>query len=459
MDRRPRVVIVGAGFGGLWAAKGLAGADMDVTVIDRHNYHLFQPLLYQVASAGLAATDIAWPIRAVLGRQGNTTVVMDEVVGVDVTTQQVLCETHPPIPYDSLILATGARHAYFGNDQWEMCAPGLKDLDDAIGIRRSILCAFERAESTVCSDERRRLLTFVVVGAGPTGVEMAGALAELAHRTLARDFRHINPGCTRIVLVEASSRVLPTFPKSLSCYAYRALKKLDVEVRLGEAVTACNAGSVVVGGTQLPAGTVIWAAGVQASPIAAWLEADCDPSGRIVVDERLSIPSHSNVYVIGDAAAVKGHDGAPVSGIAPAARQQGRYIARKLMARWGQGKDPGSFHYRHRGNLATIGRYAAVIDLGRVRIKGRIAWWLWGGVHIHFLIGVRSPIVVALEWFWSYITSGKGARIILGARQRHSHRTLSMTHPYRANVIKLVRSKTYRVATVDKNNYSGNKNK
>lgn len=422
--RRPHVVIVGAGFGGLTAARELADAPVDITLVDRRNHHLFQPLLYQVATAGLEPAEIAWPIRAVLARQTNATVLMDEVTGLDVEHREVRCAEHSPLPYDELILATGARHAYFGNNEWERYAPGLKTAEDAIDLRRRILTAFERAENTADPAARQRLLTFVVVGAGPTGVELAGALAELAHHSLSANFRRVDPGQARIMLIEAGPRILAPFAESLSRYAHMALQRLGVEVRVDTTVTRCDADGVIFGDTRMPAGTVIWAAGVQASAVAGWLDAPTDDSGRVRVQEDLSLSAHPEVHVIGDTAAVTDANGQPVPGIAPAAKQQGRYVANRIKAAAVGKRKAKPFRYRHYGNLATIGRHAAIIELGRLRLKGRLAWWLWGIAHIYFLIGVRAPMMVAMEWLWSYITAGKGARLILG--NRHCRRS---AHP------------------------------
>ncbi len=409
-----RVVIIGAGFGGLSAGKTLAGQPIAVTIVDQRNYHLFQPLLYQVATAGLSPADIAWPVRGILGRHRNIEILMDKVTGVDTEARTVECENHR-LEYDHLVIASGARHAYFGHPEWEQHAPGLKDIEDATDIRRRILLAFEQAESSDSRAEQQRLLTFVVVGAGPTGVEMAGALAEVAHKTLAKDFQHIDPSKARILLVEAGPKVLGSFPENLSNYAEATLKHLLVEVVTGKAITACEQDGVTIGEDFLPCGTVIWAAGVKASPAADWLKVEADRAGRIPVNEQLQPHGIDNVYVVGDTAAMTTPDGDPVPGIAPAAKQAGRYAAKRILFETGLGENPGRFRYKHAGNLATIGRNAAVIDFGKVRLKGILAWWLWGVAHIYFLIGVRSPMLVALQWFWSYLTFGKGARLITGA--------------------------------------------
>ena len=409
---RPKVVIVGAGFGGLFAARALARVPVDVTVIDRHNYHLFQPLLYQVAVAALPPSDIAWPVRSILSRLKNTTVLMDEVTGLDAARGCVVTQSGE-IPFDYLVVATGSTHSYFGHGDWAAIAPGLKTIDDATLIRRKILTAFERAEMTSDAAVRKRLLQFVIVGAGPTGVELAGTIAELAHHTLARDFRSIDPRSAKIVLVEAGAHVLPAFHESLRNYARRALGKLGVEVRLGAAVTACDANGVAIGHERIEAATVIWAAGVAASPVGRWLELPADKSGRISVGPDLSVPGRPNVFVIGDAARVEDARGKPVPGIAPAAKQQGRYVAGVIAERI-RGAEPAPFRYRHAGNLATIGRQAAVIELPFLRLKGWLAWWIWGVAHIYFLVGVPSPLLVSIRWLWEYLTYGRGARLITG---------------------------------------------
>jgi len=410
---RPRVVIVGAGFGGLAAARALRNAPVEVLVIDRRNYHLFQPLLYQVATAGLSPADIAWPIRGILHDQENAAVQLGRVTGIDTARRQVLVEERR-VDYDYLILATGARHAYFGRDDWERVAPGLKKVDDATMIRRRILLAFERAETASEPAERAGLLTFVMVGAGPTGVEMAGAIAELARHALAADFRSIDPRSTRIVLVEAGPRVLPAFPASLSETARRALERLGVEVLTGRPVTACDAAGVAVGEERIEARTVIWAAGVLASPAARWLGAACDRAGRVEVAPDFSVPGHPGVFAIGDTAAARGADGRPLPGIAPAAKQAGRWVGRLIAGRAAGRADPPAFRYRHAGNLATIGRKAAVADFGRLRMSGFAAWLLWSLAHVYFLIGLRNRFVVALTWLWSYLTFERGARLITG---------------------------------------------
>jgi NADH:ubiquinone reductase (H+-translocating) len=407
----PRIVIVGAGFGGLSAAKALARTPARIVVIDERNYHLFQPLLYQVATAGLSPADIAAPIRGILRRQKNAHVMLDSVTGIDVAGGAVMLRDRK-VPYDYLILATGARHAYFGHDEWAAVAPGLKKIDDATRVRRKILIAFERAEDEEDAQERTRLMTFVVVGAGPTGVEMAGAIAELAKVALAMDFRAIDPTMSRIVLVEAGPRVLPAFPKRLSAVAKRSLERLGVEVRLGVPVTDCDALGVTVGEERIECRTIIWAAGVAASAAAEWLGAEHDRLGRVLVANDLTVPGHPEIFVIGDTARLDDATGKPLPGIAPVAKQQGTYAAKAIAARIAGRPVPPAFRYRHAGNLATIGRTAAVVDLGFIRLTGLIAWLVWGLAHIYFLIGFRNRLAVALDWLWAYATFQSGARLI-----------------------------------------------
>jgi NADH dehydrogenase len=412
IEPAPRVAIVGGGFGGLSAAKALAGQPFDVTLIDRNNHHLFQPLLYQVATAGLSPADIASPIRSILSRQKNAGVMLAEVTGVDLARREVIADGRR-VPYDYLVLATGARHAYFGHDEWAAVAPGLKTLDDATGLRRRILLAFERAENESDPEERARLMTFVVIGGGPTGVEMAGAIAELARRALASDFRAIDPRAARIVLVEAAPRVLTPFEEKLSESARRSLEQLGVEVRLGAPVTDCSHDGVRLGGDFIPARTIVWAAGVMASPAGRWLGAETDRAGRVKVRADLSLPGHPEVFVIGDTAAVADAHGAMLPGVAPVAKQQGQYVARALIARHA-GRTVDAFRYRDYGLLATIGRSRAVVQMGGLHITGFLAWVLWSVAHVYFLIGFRNRFVVALNWAWSYITFQRGSRLITG---------------------------------------------
>lgn len=412
---KPRVAIVGAGFGGIAAAKALARAPVEVTVIDRRNFHLFQPLLYQVATAALSPSDIAMPIRTLLKRQRNASVLLGQVTGIDAPAREVLIG-EKRVPYDFLVLATGARHAYFGHDEWEPYAPGLKKIDDAVAIRRRILEAFERAEAETDLEARARLLTFVVVGGGPTGVEMAGAIAELAKKVLVREFRYIDPGAARILLVEAGSRVLSSFPERLSDTARKSLERLGVEVLVGNPVSECDRDGVVVAGRRIEADTVIWAAGVIASPAAKWLGARRDKVGRVIVRPDLSVPGYPEVFVIGDTALASGRDGKPLPGVAAVAKQQGNYVGRLIRDRLHGAKDFPPFRYRHFGSLATIGRKAAVAHVGRLRLSGWIAWMLWGLVHVYFLVGLRNRIVVTITWLWAYLTYQFGSRLIIGDR-------------------------------------------
>ena len=408
----PRVVIVGAGFDGLSAAKELGGTAFEVTLIDQHNYHLFQPLLYQVATAGLAPSDIAAPIRGILSHTRNVSVMLAQVSGIDVAGRAVIAEGRR-IPFDYLILATGAQHAYFGHDHWASFAPGLKTLDDATYLRRRILLAFEKAETEPDATERRRLLNFVVVGGGPTGVEMAGAIAELSKRALAADFRAIDPREARVVLVEAGPRLLAPFDPELSETAKRGLEQLGVEVRLGDAVTDCDCGGATLGSDRVESRTIIWAAGVMASPAGMWLGVETDRAGRVKVGPDLSVPGHPNVFVIGDTALALGVDGKQIPGVAPVAKQQGRYVAETLKARRAD-KVIAPFRYRDFGSLATIGRKRAVADLGGLKVKGFLAWMLWSLAHIYFLIGFRSRLIVAMNWAWNYVTFQRGTRLITG---------------------------------------------
>jgi len=411
---RPRVLIIGAGFGGLSAARALAKSPVDITVVDRRNFHLFQPLLYQVATAGLNPSDIAWPIRSVLRDQANARVLLGEVADLDSTKREAILDDGRRLAYDWLILATGATHNYFGHDDWAAVAPGLKRVDDATLIRRRILVAFERAENATDEAQRKRLMTFAIVGAGPTGVELAGAIAELARHALASDFRAIDPRSARIVLIEGGERVLLAFPPQLSAYAMRALEKMGVEVWLKKQVAQCDAQGLTASGERLESATILWAAGVSASPAARWLKVPADRAGRVQVNADLTAPGHERVFVIGDTASVT-QDGAPVPGIAPAAKQQGIYAASVIAAAMRGKPKPPPFRYKHHGNLATIGRNAAVIDFGNFTMKGFLAWVLWAIVHVYFLIGTRNRLLVALQWMFSYVTFGRGARLIVGS--------------------------------------------
>jgi len=406
-----RVVIVGAGFGGLETTYRLGGAPVEITLIDRRNHHLFQPLLYQVATASLATSEIAWPIRYLLRDRKDVTTLFANVNGVDAAGKRVLLDDDDSLPYDTLVLATGARHAYFGHDEWEPFAPGLKTLEDATTLRRRILVAFERAERETDPRQRAALLTFAIIGAGPTGVELAGTIADLARDTLPRDFRHIDTRKARVVLIEAGPRVLAGFPDDLSAYAKASLERLGVEVMLGEAVTECSADGVVYGGKTLDARTIIWAAGVRASRAAEWLNAPADRAYRLQVEPDLTVPGHPDIFAIGDTVTIAGPDGTPVPGIAPAAKQQGRYVASLIRARL-NGTTLPPFRYKHAGSLAQIGNRLAVIDFGWIKLRGAIAWWIWGIAHIYFLIGLRNRLSVALSWLWIYVRDQRAARLI-----------------------------------------------
>jgi NADH dehydrogenase len=413
-DTRPRVVIIGAGFGGLAAAKALKRANVRVTLVDRRNHHLFQPLLYQVATAGLSPGQIAWPIRTLFRWQKNVEVLLGAVTGVDLARREVLLG-ESRINYDHLVLATGARHSYFGHGEWEQFAPGLKSLEDATELRKRILLAFERAELEPDVDARKRLLTFAVIGAGPTGVEMAGAIAELARRALARDFRAIDPRSARVILIEAGPSVLPSFPQKLAAYTLESLKKLGVELMLNSKVTGIDEAGVNLGGKALPSACVIWAAGVAASPVAKWLGVGSDSAGRVAVGADLSLPNHPEIFIIGDAALAMDAHGHQLPGLAAVAKQQGEYVGRLLASLTKRkAKGPSLFRYRNYGTLATVGRKIAVADFGRIRLTGFIGWLTWSVAHIYFLIGLRNRLSVALDWTWSYLTFERGARLITG---------------------------------------------
>jgi NADH dehydrogenase len=411
---RPRVVIVGAGFGGLAAARALAHAAADVVVIDAKNHHTFQPLLYQVATAALSPAAIAWPIRHLLKVQTNAQVLMSRAVGVDAEARQVLTEGKP-IAYDQLVIATGAAHSYFGNDSWGPFAPGLKTREDALDIRRRILSAFERAELAGQGKAAPDLTTFVVVGGGPTGVELAGAIAEIARDALKSEFRHIDPAASRIVLVEAGARILPTFPDRLAADAARRLARYGVEVMTGAKVVDIDATGVTLDEGRIGAATVLWAAGVRAGALTASLPGEHDRAGRAQVAADLSLPGHPDIFVIGDGAALSSADGQPVPRIAPAAKQMGAYVGGLIARRLTGRPPPPAFRYRHAGDLATIGRGAAVVKLGPVELTGLPGWLFWGFIHIYFLIGLRARFFVALDWLWSYVTYHRGARLITGA--------------------------------------------
>ena len=413
MHAVPHVVVVGGGFGGLWAARALRDAPVRITLVDRGNHHLFQPLLYQVATAGLSAPNIAAPLRHILRRQKNVTVLLGEVDGIVPDAKQVRLADGRTLDYDHLLLASGATHAYFGHDDWAAHAPGLKTLDDALEIRRRILTAFERAEAEDDAAKREAWLTFAIVGGGPTGVEMAGTLAEIARHTLHGEFRRADPRRARVLLLEAGPRVLASFPESLSEKARTQLQKLGVEVRTGVPVAAIDGEGVQLGEERIAARTVLWAAGVAASPLARDLGVPLDRAGRVIVQPDLSVPGHPAIFVAGDLASLQ-YAGKPVPGVAPAAKQMGRHVAQAIRARL-QGRAPTPFRYRDFGNLATIGRMAAVVDLHGFRFSGLLAWWFWLAAHVFFLIGFRNRMVVMIDWAQAYWSYQRSARIILGA--------------------------------------------
>lgn len=418
------MVVVGAGFGGLAAVRGLAGADVDITLVDRRNHHLFQPLLYQVATAALSPADIAAPIRSILRRQRNVRVVLDEVCGLDRERQEVQLVSGQRLEFDFLILATGARHSYFGQDEWARHAPGIKSIEDATAVRRKILLALERAENETDKARRDALLTFVVIGGGPTGVEMAGAIAELAQRSVSRDFRSITPHCSRVILLNLAPRLLESFPSHLSERAMRDLTRLGVEVRNSTQVEAIAADHVRAGGAVIPAHTIIWAAGVSASPAAGWLGTQSDRAGRTLVDAMLHPNGNSRIFAIGDTAHCDDGQGRPLPGVAPVAKQQGAYAARAIRAAM-KGQPIAPFRYRNFGNLATIGRSHAVVDFGRWSMAGLPAWVLWSTVHVWFLSNYRNRLLVGLNLAWNYLTFARHARLITGEGTSHPLSTVS----------------------------------
>jgi NADH dehydrogenase len=409
--RKPRVVIIGGGFGGLSAARVLKRAPVDVTVIDRTNYHLFQPLLYQVATAALSPADIATPIRSILGRQKNTEVIMAEVSGIDTTAQTVLTPGLT-VPYDYLIIATGVKYNYFGHDEWQQFAPSLKTIPDATSLRQKILLAFEAAEIEEDAEKRRALLTFILVGAGPTGVEMAGAIAEIAHKALVKDFKHIDPDSTRILLLEAGPRILAAFSELSAASAQHELEKKGVEVRLNARVENVDEAGVVVNGERIVSPTVIWTAGVLASPAGKWLNAQTDRIGRVMVHPDLSVPGHPDIFILGDTAHIE-QDGKPLPGVAQVAMQGGIYVGALIKDRLSGKLDTSPFRYWDKGNLATIGRSYAIAEIGGAKLRGLLAWLMWVGIHIWYLIGFRNRLVVMIQWAWAYITYQRGARLIM----------------------------------------------
>lgn len=412
-DARPHVVIVGGGFGGLTLAQSLEGAPVRVTLVDRTNHHTFQPLLYQVAMAGLSPAEIAQPIRSILGRQANATVLMAEVTGVDCAARRVVLADGGVLEWDFLVVACGVRTSYFGHDDWESAAPGLKSIEDAIELRERVLSAFELAEREDDPAVRDALMSFVVIGGGPTGVELAGALAELSKFVLDRDFRRIDPSKARVLLVEGGPRILPSFPDDLSESAASQLRELGVEVRTGARVTAIEPGLVRLGDEAIPCSVAVWAAGVRAVPMTAWLGAPLDPLARVKVDPDLRVPGQPRVFVIGDAARLDGPDGKPLPGVSPVAMQQARTVA-KSIRRLILGKDSLVFHYLDKGSMATIGRRRAIAQVQRMHMSGFLAWLAWLLVHIWYLIGFKNRLVVMITWAWSYFTYRRGARLIVG---------------------------------------------
>lgn len=410
----PHVVVIGGGFAGLWCVRALAAVPVEITLVDRANHHLFQPLLYQVATAGLSAGDIAAPLRHILRKQANVSVRLADVTGIDPGQRRVSLGSGESLHYDYLVVAAGATHAYFGRDDWSVHAPGLKTLDDALEIRRRVLLAFERAEQAVDPAERDAWLSFAVIGAGPTGVELAGTLAEIARHTLKGEFRRIDPARAKVQLVEAGPRVLPGFPEDLSAKAAAALTRLGVEVLTGERVVAIDGAGYERAAKRVPARTVLWAAGVAASPLGAMLGAPTDRAGRVQVGPDLSVPGHPEVFVAGDLAAVAGRDGGTVPGVATAAKQMGAFVARAIAARIA-GAEAGTFRYANVGQLATIGRLAAVVDLPGWKFSGWPAWCFWLAAHLYFLIGFRSRFVVMVNWAWAFVTYQRHARVVLGS--------------------------------------------
>ncbi|WP_417844011.1 NAD(P)/FAD-dependent oxidoreductase [Thalassospira sp.] len=409
---KPRVIIVGAGFGGLAVARQLVGKEVEVVLIDRSNHHLFQPLLYQVATADLSPAEIAWPIRSIFSHTPNVSVFLGEVTGIDLAGKSIIARDYR-VEYDYLVLSTGAATSYFGHDDWEKVAPGLKNIGEATEIRKRLLLAFERAENAENEETRQQFMNFVVVGGGPTGVEMAGAIAELAKQALSHDFRRIDPRDARIILAEGAPCLLGAFPEDLSEYTRQSLEKLGVEVILNQPVSDITPQGVQIGDEFIQSANVIWAAGVKVDHMADWTGARTDRGGRVEVTPDLAIPGHADAFVIGDAAHVEWRDGQTVPGIAPAAKQMGKYVGKRILDRI-KGQDSKPFSYKHAGNLATIGRHRAVIDFNGFKLKGFLAWWVWGLAHIYFLIGIRAPALVLVQWAWSYIFRKKGAQLIIG---------------------------------------------
>lgn len=417
----PRVVIAGAGFAGLACARALGGARCHVTVVDRRNYHLFQPLLYQVATAALSPAEIAEPIRKILRGHGNIEVRLGEVEGVDRIGRRLLLTGGHALAFDVLVLATGSTYSYFGRDAWAQAAPGLKTLEDARTLRHRLLSSFELAEASSDPDEQQALMTSIVIGGGPTGVEMAGSIAELSRYTLARDFRRINPRQARTILVEAAPRILGGFPEPLARYAQGRLERLGVEVRAACAVEALREGVAVIAGEEIKAGTIVWAAGVRASPVGAWLGLATDRAGRVAVLPSLCLAEDPDIFVLGDAAAAAGEDGRPLPGLAQVANQQGQHLGNALRQRFASGAPVPAFHFHNRGNTAIIGRHAAIFDFGRHQLRGWPAWILWAIVHVYLLIGFEKRLLVSIQWLWRYLTYERGARLISEPQQSEPH--------------------------------------
>jgi NADH dehydrogenase len=413
-EPRKRVVVIGAGFAGIEVARGLGGSRADVTLIDKKNYHLFQPLLYQVATAALSPANIAEPVRRLVRHYPNVSVMLGEVTKISAAEKRITLVDGTSVPYDILVIASGATHAYFGHDGWEKFAPGLKTIDDALDIRSRLLLSFERADMSDDPAAKERLMTFVVIGGGPSGVELAGSIAELARHTLAKDFRHIDPASATVMLLEAGPNLLSTFPPGLARYTERKLKALGVTVRKNCAVENITADFVEAGGEKIPTALAIWAAGVKASPLGKMLGAATDKFGRIEANRDLSVSGYENVYALGDVAQVKAPDGKALSGLAQVAKQQGQYLGRALARKIATGNPSPEFKFHDRGNVAVIGRHAAVADFSWARLTGTAAWLLWALVHIYLLAGFQHRLLVSVQWFWRYVTYDRGARLIVG---------------------------------------------
>ena len=406
-----KIIIVGAGFAGLQTAKGLATSSFDVTIIDKNNYHLFQPLLYQVATAGLSPADIALPIRNIFRSQKNPKVILDELIGINPQLNQITTKNNTYF-YDFLVIATGSEPSYYGHDQWKNFSPGLKNIKDAISIRAKILKAFEKAERTKNKNAIDKLMKFVLIGGGPTGVEMAGTIAELSKKVLIKEFTSIDTKTAKIILLEAGPNILSAASHSLSIYAKKVLEKLGVEVKCNTTVQNISEGSVEINSETIEAETIIWCAGIKASPVKNWINVKTDDIGRVLVNEDLSISDYSNIFVIGDASHVKNKNGKPLPGLGPVAKQERNFVAEVIKQYIYNGKPSKKFSYKNRGYLATIGRSDAIVDFGWFTLKGRIGWIFWSIIHIYFLIGFRNRLMVFINWLWSYITFGKGARLI-----------------------------------------------